>query len=608
MYRLLVYLVTTFTLVMTAWGSVCESASFNDSMVHSRGPTIGMVSQPLEYLVVPGGHELPDLESAFVAGGWQDSHKPTLNLGYQPRGAWVRFIVTNPGLQPLSRLLMVDWAFERIEAWVFNRTTGHWSAPELTGTGVAASRRTLNSPSLGLPVHLPPGDSEVYLRLETTQPMVLAIRLIDPVEFPAEERRESLRQGTFFGAMLIMLLYNASLFIFIRDRSYIYYCGYLLTAAFYVASEFGYGGFFIWAEWPWVASRACILSVSTGFLAVAVFERNFLNIRHAGRLLSHLNSAIVAYWALASVVSMLAPTVINYLAIESAVALSCISSMAIAIVLWRRGSVSAGYFILAWSGLLGTTLCVALAVANILPMESYVRSAQLGGFLLEFLLLSIALAERINREKSSRMQAQAALLSIQEKTNKLLEERVASRTQALEQVNRELVQLSNTDPLTGLNNRRGFEERLHLIIERGRAEGIYIAFLMIDIDYFKRINDAHGHSFGDECLALLGQTLAKFTRRDSEFAARIGGEEFAAALYGVHADNALAVAEQIRAEIAELVVSDTTSMVRFTVSIGVAAWVPGCSDSKITFAKAADEALYLAKARGRNQVCLAQSN
>jgi diguanylate cyclase len=241
-------------------------------------------------------------------------------------------------------------------------------------------------------------------------------------------------------------------------------------------------------------------------------------------------------------------------------------------------------------------------------MESYVRSAQLGGFLLEFLLLSIALAERINREKSSRMQAQAALLSIQEKTNKLLEERVASRTQALEQVNRELVQLSNTDPLTGLNNRRGFEERLHLIIERGRAEGIYIAFLMIDIDYFKRINDAHGHSFGDECLALLGQTLAKFTRRDSEFAARIGGEEFAAALYGVHADNALAVAEQIRAEIAELVVSDTTSMVRFTVSIGVAAWVPGCSDSKITFAKAADEALYLAKARGRNQVCLAQSN
>lgn len=108
-------------------------------------------------------------------------------------------------------------------------------------------------------------------------------------------------------------------------------------------------------------------------------------------------------------------------------------------------------------------------------------------------------------------------------TELALEARVATRTQQLEQANLELKRQSHTDALTGLSNRRGFDERFAAALERARADAAPLAFLMLDIDHFKRINDRFGHSYGDECLAQVGPTLNTFSWRDNEFAARLGG-------------------------------------------------------------------------------------
>ncbi|MGK9067182.1 GGDEF domain-containing protein [Pseudomonas sp. SA195] len=129
---------------------------------------------------------------------------------------------------------------------------------------------------------------------------------------------------------------------------------------------------------------------------------------------------------------------------------------------------------------------------------------------------------------------------------------------------------------------------------------------MLGIDHFKRINDRYGHGCGDECLALIGQTLSNFSRRDNEFAARLGGEEFAAVFYGMPPAKAAAIAEQVRESVAKLELQVPDATIRFTISIGVAAWIPAAEDTKLTFAKAADEALYQAKAMGRDHVCLAE--
>lgn len=102
-----------------------------------------------------------------------------------------------------------------------------------------------------------------------------------------------------------------------------------------------------------------------------------------------------------------------------------------------------------------------------------------------------------------------------------------------------------------------------------------------------------------------GRTLNTFSRRDNEFAARLGGEEFAAVFIGMLPAQALAIAEQIRETVAGLEVSTADERLRFTISIGVAVWVPDALDDKLSFSKAADEALYKAKAMGRNRVCSA---
>ena len=190
-------------------------------------------------------------------------------------------------------------------------------------------------------------------------------------------------------------------------------------------------------------------------------------------------------------------------------------------------------------------------------------------------------------------------------TELALEARVATRTQQLEQANLELKRQSHTDALTGLSNRRGFDERFAAALERARAEAAPLAFLMLDIDHFKRINDRFGHSYGDECLAQVGPTLNTFSWRDNEFAVRLGGEEFAAVFIGMLPAQALAIAEQIRETVAGLEVSTADERLRFTISIGVAVWVPDALDDKLSFSKAADEALYKAKAMGRNRVCSA---
>nr|WP_100549859.1 MULTISPECIES: diguanylate cyclase [unclassified Pseudomonas] len=564
------------------------------------------LSAALEHLIAPAAGDFPDVAAVGFADAWRASGESTLNIGYQPAGAWVRFAVAHPGPEPVARLLMIDWGFDRVEARVLDKASGQWSPPVLGGNSLAPAQRNVAAPFLALPLLLPAGESEVYIHLQSTQRMALPARLIEPQVLKKEERRDSLLMGAFFGAMLVMFLYNASLCIFTRDRSYLFYTSYLFASAFYVASQFGYGAFYLWADWQWLAPRSGTLSVSLAFLTSALFIRQFLGLTdHRGWLL-RFNNIFIVYWSLAGLLVIGNPTAIRFLYIENMGAVFCLVFLATSFVLWRRGNRSAGYLLLAWSWLLGTTLWILLAIEGILPMGAYVRLAQLLGFVIEFLLLSIALAERINRERASRLHAQSELLTVQQQAQTQLEQRVALRTHQLEQANRELLRLSSTDSLTGLGNRRELDQRFSACIERGRRGGDYLAFLMIDIDHFKRINDRYGHGVGDECLALLGQTLAAFSRRDSEFAARLGGEEFAAVFSGLRPEQALAVAEQIRQAVAALQVEGLGEIVNFTVSIGVAVWIPLVADSRITYANAADQALYQAKAQGRNQVSLAK--
>jgi diguanylate cyclase (GGDEF)-like protein len=166
---------------------------------------------------------------------------------------------------------------------------------------------------------------------------------------------------------------------------------------------------------------------------------------------------------------------------------------------------------------------------------------------------------------------------------------------------RQLLHVATTDPLTGIFNRRHFMALLAREQLRADRYGTSFSLLMLDIDHFKRVNDTYGHPIGDEAIKALTGAAAKFLR-PTDLLGRFGGEEFVIML--PHADEAGAVlaAERVREAVARVVVPAGNQAVSFTVSIGIAAYLRNSSTDKLI--ECADQALYAAKAGGRNQVCV----
>jgi len=181
---------------------------------------------------------------------------------------------------------------------------------------------------------------------------------------------------------------------------------------------------------------------------------------------------------------------------------------------------------------------------------------------------------------------------------------VQERTHALEVANAQLETLSRSDPLTGLPNRRHFDEAKETEFRRAQRIGQPLSLLLCDVDFFKRYNDRYGHAGGDECLRHLAQALKATFGRAGELAARVGGEEFAVLLPGADAAAAHAAAQRLRLAVADLAIphADSDAEAHVTVSIGMAQFEPASMDQFDTLFHRADQALYLAKRRGRNQV------
>lgn len=175
-------------------------------------------------------------------------------------------------------------------------------------------------------------------------------------------------------------------------------------------------------------------------------------------------------------------------------------------------------------------------------------------------------------------------------------------THQLNAANKELQRLSTTDGLTGIPNRRMFDELS--IREWRRCERMKkpIALVMIDIDYFKQFNDHYGHQAGDHCLRAVAAQVARAAPRAADLAARYGGEEFVLVLGETDADGARWVADNIRQHVGELGIPHMTPSRRVTISCGVASVVPKGDMTLEVLLRSADDALYQAKAAGRDQV------
>ena len=166
----------------------------------------------------------------------------------------------------------------------------------------------------------------------------------------------------------------------------------------------------------------------------------------------------------------------------------------------------------------------------------------------------------------------------------------------------ELEKQAKLDGLTGIYNRRHFNNEIEYFWKLGSREGITCTLLMVDIDHFKSINDSYGHLYGDQCISHVANTIKTIVKRETDTVARFGGEEFAALLTGCGSEHAQRLAEAIRKRIAESSFEFEGKSMDMTVSIGVATLLPSSQSDPNSLIQLADEALYAAKENGRNQV------
>lgn len=202
-------------------------------------------------------------------------------------------------------------------------------------------------------------------------------------------------------------------------------------------------------------------------------------------------------------------------------------------------------------------------------------------------------ALRLKRETDQRKERQAELLEV---------------TYKLAHANRELKRLSTLDGLTGLTNRRRFDEVLAQEWKRAAREGSPLSIILVDIDHFKAYNDRYGHLAGDDCLKRVAGALRDSSHRTGDCVARYGGEEFVAVLPSTDSAGARSVAETMRRAVETLGIEHADAAAKLaTISLGVATRIPVESAAPQILLSSADEALYEAKNGGRNRIVVRQA-
>jgi diguanylate cyclase (GGDEF)-like protein len=381
-----------------------------------------------------------------------------------------------------------------------------------------------------------------------------------------------------FGALSAMALASLLIWFILSDRLFVLYSTFFALQALYVVYLSGQG-----FDWPllWYArpltSFAWNVPVSLSGAIGCLFVREIADLRR----FSPRVDAIFGWFAVAFVVVTLANAAKLFGYGPAVAALgnvvfstACLFTLVVAFLAWRGGNQAAGWFLIAWGLLEGFAITAAVRFL-------FASSDGTDTTLLYYYGLPLS------------MVAAAVLIALGVAV-RLREQRAALTDAELR---------AQTDPLTGVLNRRSLIERLDAACVRARARGLPIALLFIDLDHFKLINDSYGHQAGDACLRAIIEPIHTELRQ-SDVIGRYGGEEFVVILSGADASAAHPIAQRILERVASVQVDGFGAVIQMTCSIGIAA-----SDTLGVWGEHliahADAAVYLAKHGGRNQVQMA---
>ncbi|QUN05620.1 diguanylate cyclase [Shewanella yunxiaonensis] len=464
---------------------------------------------------------------------------------------------------------------------------------------------------------------DFWLKIETQGTSYLPIILWAPDQMLQHVSNDYMVRGMQLGILGAIGLFALFMATTTGSFSYGYYAGYVLTMTLLVASINGTAFSHLWPQYPQLQNHIIAPLIPLVMAFNVLFTEKALQLKYYSLKLLRLSRWLTLLALLLVPVALVIPyRIALYLDLTAIAVISVLLLLMSVIQAFTGNKLARLYALSSFAKAFGVLISTFMYIGWLsIPMNPL--TPVMLGLTTEVVFMAAVLAIRYNDERKSKMriqhealrqaerirEAKEEALLLEAKSNERLERMVQERTLELEfamrelnDANHKLMEQSQLDALTGAHNRASFDKKLQAEGRISRRQQTPLAMLMLDIDKFKAINDTYGHLAGDQVLKAVADTLQTHLKRPGDLASRFGGEEFAVILPGTDEEGAKQLAERLCAAVAQLSIDWGNQVIDLTVSIGVSAEVINADSDTTLLLSHADEALYVAKHQGRNQV------
>jgi diguanylate cyclase len=558
---------------------------------------------------------------------WQKNGYNSINLGFGDGIYWLRTQIIN------ENRLVSNWALElsyapldQIEIYLVKHA--QLIEYHFGGDTVSHKDKSIEYPHTVFPLVLEPNQPHtLYIRIESSGAIQVPMTIWEWEKFNSQTVKLYLLQGLFFGFVIIMALYNFMIWLKEKETIYLAYITYIIMLTVFQSVLSGIGFQFIWPQQPWLNNFLPATSLLIGLASLNFFIRAFFNMEKHSPVIGAILLKLFYLFLIFAISSIFLSSYLTLLITATLAISNVLIIIAISIYMLNIKHPSARYFAVAWSGLLIGAILLALNKAGLIPVTYISEYALQFGAAFEILILTLALAERmsisrkealslaiqINQEREKTFSAELENLRVEKNAKQELEKIVDERTKKLSKTlehlsiaHGKLQTISITDALTELHNRYYFNEHYKIEFKRAHKHKTEFSLILLDIDYFKKVNDSYGHPAGDICLKYIADCIKQGAARSSDICCRYGGEEFIIILPATSLKDAHIIAEEIRNKIKQKSVIWEGNKINLTASFGVSSTIPKINNAKTRqlLLNQTAQALYEAKGKGRDNVTI----
>ncbi len=579
-----------------------QVAANSDPLIAHISPTASQLDlSPYVSVLVDREHALTieDL-SGFVSTLQFRSLSETGNsFGFDKAVYWARFSIKFDHLLKQSFYLHVDYPM--LDSLILFSEDGNGGfTRNMTGDNYPFKQRDLSFRNFLFELHPSPSGSiqTYYLRLQTQGSMQIPLTVWSSSALIELADSTGLAYGFFYGVMIVLMLAAAVAYLFLRDFLFLSYALYLLSFMLFQLSLNGFGYQYLWPEMSGWVNRINAMSIGNVVVFGFLFCGTFLRVWQQQDRFRYFYYVLMGVGVFSMLLSLFGDYSIAVVFAASAGIL-----MPPVVLVSTIHSILAGYrparfFLLAWGIFLMGVFSAGLVYFGWIERDFYTHNSMQIASLIEVLILGYVLMQNVRQLNLEKISATQDASKYLEQLNQGLEALVEERTRELNEKNSQLSDLALHDSMTGLLNHNASIEQLNLLRKAAQRYGYDFSVVMIDIDFFKAVNDRYGHPAGDQLIIAISQVLTQ-SLRESDVCGRYGGEEFILLLPETSAELAINLAQAIRLKIAALEIAaiDNTPI---TASFGVAVF--DSEQPKTDLISKADKALYKAKESGRNRV------